>query len=142
MGTLDGEGIKRYIPHRQPFLFLDAILELNETRIVAQKHFSENEYFLRGYYPDDPQVPLILLVEALAQASGIIASRFYRQNDKRLIVTGMEKVRFSQKVVSGDTVVFEVKPVHIRGRVAKVRGIASVNGKTVVEAEITGAFVS
>jgi 3-hydroxyacyl-[acyl-carrier-protein] dehydratase len=142
MGILNEEEIKRYIPHRQPFLFLDTILELNETRIVAQKHFSEDEYFLRGYYPEDPQVPLVLLVEAIAQASGIIASRFYRQNGKRLIVTGMEKIRFHKKVVSGDTVVFEVKPVHIRGRVAKVRGIASVNGKTVVEAEITGAFVS
>jgi 3-hydroxyacyl-[acyl-carrier-protein] dehydratase len=142
MGIPNGEEIKRFIPHRQPFLFLDKIVEMNETRIVAEKHFSENEFFLRGYYPDDPQVPLILLVEALAQASGIIASRFYRQSGKRLIVTGMEKIRFHKKVVSGDTVIFEVKPVHIRGPVAKVRGSASVNGDVVVEAEITGAFVS
>ncbi len=99
--------IKAAIPHREPFLLIDKIVEQEENRIVCQKELSGDEFWFRGHYPDFPLMPGVLLCEAAMQAGAVLLST-YADGDGVPVATRMRDVRFKRMVRPGDTITLEV----------------------------------
>lgn len=131
------------LPHRYPFILIDRILDVEpDEKIVALKNVTINEPFFQGHFPQDPVMPGVLIVEAMAQAGGILLfeSAPSETEDRLMYFTGMDRVKFRKPVVPGDQLIIEVKFLKRRSRVIKTSGIAFVDEKIVSEAEITAAF--
>ena len=102
------EDIKKYLPHREPFLFVDEVVGIDEENgIHAKKFVSEDEYFLQGHFPDNPIFPGVIIIEALGQASGILG--FVKMNKTPeegsiYVLAGVDKVRFRKRVRPGDNI--------------------------------------
>lgn len=141
------EEIKNFIPHRDPFLFVDGVIELEpEVRIVASKRFGHESDFFRGHFPGNPIVPGVILLEALAQAGGILFASSYPEKIKEkgrfnVYLMGVESVKFRKPVVPGDNVKLEVKLLKNRLRGLKFHGEAFVGKNKVAEAQILAAIV-
>ena len=104
------EAIKSAIPHREPFLLLDEIVEQTDNRIVCRKRFTGEEFWYRGHYPDFPLTPGVLLCEAAMQAGAVLLAKSLRDNpDSVPVVTRMNNVKFKAMVRPGDTVELEVE---------------------------------
>ena len=104
------EAILAAIPHRDPFLLLDEIVEQSDSRIVCRKHFSGEEYFFAGHYPQFPLVPGVILCEAAMQAGAVLLARFVEPAAGGVpVATRMNDVRFKQMVRPGDTIEIEVE---------------------------------
>jgi 3-hydroxyacyl-[acyl-carrier-protein] dehydratase len=103
------EPIHAAIPHREPFLLVDAILERTDSRIVCTKHFTGQEFFFAGHYPQFPLVPGVLLCEAAMQAGAILLSRHVAEAAGVPVATRMNDVRFKHMVRPGDTIQMEVE---------------------------------
>ncbi len=138
MSIYDVSAIQEILPHRYPFLLVDRITELiPRERIVGIKQVTINEYFFRGHFPEAPVMPGVLQIEALAQVGAILALREFDNRDKKIpFFTGLEKAKFRRPVVPGDTLTLDVTALRIGSRVQKMKGIASVDGKTTAEAVI------
>lgn len=135
---IDLEGIKQILPHRYPFLFLDRILEIDPGRYCkAMKNVSGNELFLQGHFPNAPVFPGVLVVEALAQAGGILIyfDRANRQASK-IFFAGIEHARFRSPIVPGDQIILETTLKKHRLDLWVFDGVASVGNKVVAEAEL------
>ena len=135
--------IQNYLPHRYPFLMVDRVLELvpNE-RIVAIKNITINEPIFTGHFPVTPIFPGVLIVEALAQASGILAfnSRDRSLNDGYIyFLAGTDKTRFKRQVVPGDQLRLEVEVVNLRAHWLKASGKAYVDDALVCSSMLTCA---
>jgi len=128
------EEIKKILPHREPFLFVDEILEMGDKRIVAKRYISENEYFFKGHFPSEPIMPGVLIVEALAQTGGVMLLRKYPGAIP--LFMGIDKARFRKIVKPGDTLIMEVELLQERGTIVKISGVAKVNEEVVCEAVI------
>lgn len=145
---LNKEEIKNYLPHRDPFLFVDKVLEMEcNSQIVAVKRFDQEEDFFRGHFPGNPIVPGVIMVEALAQAGGILAYASYREeigslDEFDVYLMGLDNVRFRKPVGPGDEVELHVEIVRKRSSVLKLRGEATVRGHIVAEADILATFVT
>jgi 3-hydroxyacyl-[acyl-carrier-protein] dehydratase len=144
METLDIQGIRATLPHRYPMLLVDRVLELEPgVRVKAIKNVTINEPFFPGHFPHYPVMPGVLIVEALAQASAIVAYRGDPEamgGKKLFMFAGIDEARFKRQVVPGDTLVLEstfVKGMRDIGRWA-VR--ASVDGQTACEAVLLSAL--
>ena len=138
---MDIKGIWKMIPHRYPFLLVDRILEIETgSKIVAIKNVTINEPYFMGHFPDNPIVPGVLLVEAMAQAAGILAFHYGAQGDAVYFLS-IEKAKFRKPVVPGDQVRFEVKTIQRRGNVWRFSGDARVEDKVVAESEFTAMTV-
>ncbi|MCS6873667.1 MAG: 3-hydroxyacyl-ACP dehydratase FabZ [Pyrinomonadaceae bacterium] len=138
MAILDSKQIQQILPHRYPFLLVDKVIELEpRKRIVAVKQVSVNEYFFQGHFPDNPVMPGVLIIEALAQAGAILALREFSDRSCKIpFFTGIESARFRRPVLPGDTLLLEVTAVRTGNRVQKMHGEAKVNDVLVAEADI------
>ena len=137
------QDIERMLPHRYPFLLVDKVLELNENSIVGVKNVTMNEPMFTGHFPGNPVFPGVLQIEAMAQVGGIFA--LSGVEDAHLYSTyfmKIDKVKFKSKVVPGDTLVFELKLLSpIRRGLVEMGGVAYVNGKPVMEAEMLAQVI-
>jgi len=124
------------IPHREPFLLVDEILEWEPSRIVCAKVFSGREEFFKGHYPRFPLVPGVLLCEAAMQCGAILLSRHLPQTPGRIpVATRMNDVRFKRMVRPGETIRFEVALVERLADAFFLKAKATVDGKTAVRFE-------
>ncbi|HID32677.1 MAG TPA: beta-hydroxyacyl-ACP dehydratase [bacterium (Candidatus Stahlbacteria)] len=136
---MDQNYIKSIIPHREPFLFVDRIETIEEDRVVAVKEVKADEYFFKGHFPDYPVMPGVLIVEALAQAGGVLLLR--DKGDKIPLFLGIDRARFKRGVRPGDVLRLEVSVMKKRGDIVWLKGEAKAGGELVCQVEIlAGAF--
>jgi 3-hydroxyacyl-[acyl-carrier-protein] dehydratase len=134
---MDAAAIQRVLPHRHPFLLVDRVVEIEPgTRIRAYKNVSANEPFFAGHFPGNPIVPGVLILEALAQAGGLLAhaTEPFDAARQALYLVGLDGVRFRHPVRPGDRLDLEVVIVKRRGGLWRQRGAASVDGQVAAEA--------
>ena len=140
---IDIERIKEIIPHRNPFLLVDRILEINEgKRAVGIKNVTINEPYFLGHFPDYPVMPGVLILEALAQVGGVAMSNVESNNHKIGLLTGIDNCRFKRQVKPGDQLLLVFDVIRIKGQIVKGKGVATVNNELVCESEIMFAFSS
>jgi 3-hydroxyacyl-[acyl-carrier-protein] dehydratase len=137
--SLDIQEIQKILPHRYPFLLIDRVTEITRTkRIVAVKNVSVNEPFFVGHFPDTPIMPGVLVVEAMAQAGGVLLLiEFPDREHKLLLFTGIERARFRRPVRPGDQLRIEVDVLAWRGTAGRMQGKAYVGEKLACEAVVT-----
>lgn len=138
MGTKE---IMEIIPHRQPFLLIDTIEELEPgKRAVAKKCVSYNEPFFNGHFPGEPVMPGVLIVEALAQAGAVAILSQPEFKGKTAYFGAINNAKFKQKVVPGDVLMLELEIIKQKGPVGVGKATATVDGKVVTQAELTFAI--
>ena len=142
--TLDIQEIQGLLPHRFPFLLIDRIVEFEPAkRLVAIKNVTANEPFFQGHFPGYPIMPGVLVVEAMAQAGGVIMMHEIPDRDKKLVVfTGIERAKFRRPVTPGDQLRIEVVVLSMRSRAGRIEGNAYVDGKLACQATLTCQVVS
>src|ERR1700730_2734771 len=134
---LDVNEIRQILPHRYPFLLVDRITELEPERIVGIKNVTVNEPFFVGHFPDFPVMPGVLIVEAMAQVAGVLVLKSIPdRHNKLVLLVSVEQAKFRRPVVPGDQLRIEMKVTKRKLTVAKMYGIATVNGNVVAEAEL------
>jgi len=141
--VLDIRQIMAILPHRYPFLLIDRVLESTpKKRIVAVKNVTINEPFFQGHFPDYAIMPGVLMVEAIAQAGGVLLLPEVPDYETKLLVfSGIDRARFRRPVVPGDQLRIEVDVLNWRPLAAKLEGKVYVDGKLVCEAGIMCAVV-
>ena len=142
--AIDISEILRYLPHRYPFLLIDRVTEIvHDERILAIKNVTINEPFFQGHFPSEPVMPGVLQVEAMAQVGGLlILSQVEDPERYSTYFMKIDNVKFRQKVVPGDTLVFKLRLItEVRRGVANMRGLAFVGEKLVCEAEFMAQVV-
>ena len=134
---LDINDIRAILPHRYPFLLVDRILELEAERIVGIKNVTLNEPYFTGHFPDFPVMPGVLIIEAMAQTAGVLVLKTIPDRASKLVLlVAVENARFRRPVVPGDCLRMEMKVLKRKASVAKMAGIATVDGLVVAEAEV------
>ncbi|HEY1340176.1 MAG TPA: 3-hydroxyacyl-ACP dehydratase FabZ [Bryobacteraceae bacterium] len=137
MPILDINEIRTLLPHRYPFLLVDRIVEMDAERVVGIKNVTANEPFFMGHFPDFPVMPGVLIVEAMAQAAGVLVLKSIPDREKKLVLlVAIENARFRRPVVPGDTLRLEMQVIKRKASVAKMAGRATVDGQVVAEAEV------
>jgi 3-hydroxyacyl-[acyl-carrier-protein] dehydratase len=135
---LDINGIQKILPHRPPFLLVDAIVEMERLKsIVGIKNVTINEDFFRGHFPGKPIMPGVLIVEAMAQTGGLLLLQEVAEREKKLIYfVAIDDARFRRPVVPGDQMRIEVKVLTWRNTFCKLAGKVTVEGDLVAEATL------
>jgi 3-hydroxyacyl-[acyl-carrier-protein] dehydratase len=134
---LDINDIRAILPHRYPFLLVDRIVEMEPERIVGIKNVTLNEPFFAGHFPDFPVMPGVLIIEAMAQTAGVLVLKNIADRANKLVLlVAVEHARFRRPVVPGDVLRMEMKVLKRKASVAKVAGVATVDGLVVAEAEV------
>ena len=135
---MDSEKIKEILPHRDPFLFIDEIYELNENDILGLKHVKADEYYFDGHFPDYPILPGVIIVEAMAQIGGILVLTKVPDPENYLtFFAKIDKVKFKNKVFPGDTIIFKCNLLNpVRRGICHMKGLAFVNDRLCAEAEL------
>src|ERR1700680_264962 len=137
MPILDIQAIREILPHRYPMLLVDAIVELEEERIVGIKNVTVNEPFFAGHFPDFPVMPGVLIVEAMAQTAGVLVLKSIPDRESKLVLlVSIESAKFRRPVVPGDQLRLEMVVLKRKASVAKMSGKATVDGVLVAEAEV------
>ena len=142
MSELGVPEIEALIPHRYPFLLIDRIVELEPgERAVGLKNVSRNEWFFNGHFPNNPIMPGVLQVEALAQVGAVAAGSHPDYQGKLGLFAGIDDLRFRRMVVPGDQLRLEVTLERLRRGIGKARAVATVEGELAVEGLLTFALV-
>lgn len=141
MSVYTAKEIMEIIPHRQPFMLIDTIEELEQgVRAVGKKCVSFNEPYFAGHFPGNPVMPGVLIIEALAQTGAVALLGLPEWKGKTAYFVGIDKARFKQKVYPGDVLMLETKIVKIKGPIGIGEAVATVDGKVVAKAELTFAI--
>ena len=140
--VLDVRAIRKVLPHRYPFLLVDRLIELvDDRRAVGIKNVTINEEFFQGHWPEQPIMPGVLQLEALAQTGGLMFARRCMEDRKLAVLLSMDNVKFRRTVVPGDQLLLELEASRVRPRTAIVHGRALVAGDVACEADITYMLV-
>jgi UDP-3-O-[3-hydroxymyristoyl] N-acetylglucosamine deacetylase/3-hydroxyacyl-[acyl-carrier-protein] dehydratase len=139
---LDINEIMKILPHRQPFLFVDKIIHLEQgRRATGIKNVTINDYFFKGHFPGRPVMPGVLIIEALAQVGGVMMLAPEENRGKLAFFMALDNVKFRKTVVPGDRLVLEVVAGKIKSKTGQVHAKAFVDGKAVAEADLMFALV-
>ncbi len=141
--SLDRIEIMKLLPHRDPFLHIDRIVdyELGES-IIAEKIIKPSEPYFEGHFPGQPIVPGVIIIEAMAQAGGfLVLNSIEKPETKLMYFTGINNSRFKKTVTPGDQLYFEVSLDKFRLGTCKIIGVAKVNNQIVAEAEMMASVV-
>lgn len=135
---LDINGILKLLPHRYPFILVDAVEEMERVkRIVGIKNVTINENFFQGHFPEKPIMPGVLILESMAQTAAILMLHDIPDRENKLLYfAAIDNARFRRPVVPGDQLKLEVKVVNWRGTICKFQAHAFVNGELAAEAEL------
>ena len=137
---INKEDIKKYLPHREPFLFVDDVIEVIENKeIHATKYINEDEYFLNGHFPNNPIFPGVIIIEALGQASGILGFVSMNKTPEEgsiYVLAGVDKVRFRKRIRPGDNIDLYSKVVSEKRGIWKFDCRAELDNKLVCSATI------
>ena len=139
----DVNEIMKMLPHRPPFLLVDKIIDIGESHVVGVKNITMNEAYFVGHFPKEPVMPGVLQIEAMAQAGGILVlSQVEDPENYNTYFLKIDNVKFKQKVVPGDTLVFKLSLISpVRRGICHMRGLAYVGNKQVMEAEMMAQIV-
>ncbi len=138
MPLLNQEQIKEIIPHRDPFLLIDQVEELEPgSRCVATKHLKPDEFWFKGHFPGAPVQPGVLTIEMLAQAGAVCALSLPENKGKTAFFGGIDNAKFRRMVKPGETLTLEVEFIKTRGKIAVGKGVATVDGERAVSCEFT-----
>ncbi|CAN5631942.1 bifunctional UDP-3-O-[3-hydroxymyristoyl] N-acetylglucosamine deacetylase/3-hydroxyacyl-ACP dehydratase [soil metagenome] len=140
---LDIQQILQYLPHRYPFLLVDRVVEYEEgRRIVGLKNVTINEPFFMGHFPDHPIMPGVLIIEAMAQVGGLLLMDAVENPEEKLVYfMSLNNVKWRRPVIPGDQILFELEMLQVRGRTCKMRGVGTVDGQVVAEADMMARYV-
>ncbi len=141
MSLLSAKQIMEIIPHRQPFMLLDTIEEMEPgVRAVGRKCVSYNEPYFAGHFPGEPVMPGVLIIEALAQTGAVAILSLQENKGKTAYFAGINSAKFKQKVTPGDVLTLETEIIKIKGPIGVGAAKATVNGKLAVTAELVFAI--
>lgn len=136
--VMNKEQIKEIIPHREPFLLIDEIVEMEVgKKVVAVKHIKEDDFWFKGHFPGNPVTPGVLMIEMLAQAGAVAMLSIPENKGKTGFFGGIDNAKFRRMVLPGDELRLEVEIIKIRGQIGIGKGVATVDGEKAVSAEIT-----
>ena len=139
--VLDTKQIQEIIPHRHPFLLVDTIEEMEPgVRAVGKKCVTYDEYYFRGHFPEEPVMPGVLNIEALAQVGAVCVLSCEQFKGKTAYFGGINHCKFKKKVVPGDVLRLEVELIKQKGPIAIAKATATVDGKVAAAAELTVAI--
>lgn len=136
--TMDIQKIQSLLLHRYPFLLIDRVTEcIPNKRLVGYKNVTINEPFFAGHFPNQPVMPGVLVIEALAQATGLLSMETLSSDVESIYyLVGIDKARFKRIVIPGDQLILEVDLIKYRRRIGVFDSVAKVNGQVVASAEI------
>ena len=141
MSVLNLEQIKEIIPHRDPFLLIDEVVELTPgVRAVAKKYLKPDEFWFKGHFPQEPVQPGALTIEVLAQTGAVCALCLPENKGKIAFFAGIDKARFRGKAGPGDTLTLEVEVIKTVHGVSFCKGVATVDGKKIATAEFSSVL--
>jgi 3-hydroxyacyl-[acyl-carrier-protein] dehydratase len=132
--------IEKIIPHREPFILIDEVIELTDSHVVAFKQVTGDEDFFRGHFPAFPVMPGVLIIEAMAQAGAVCVLNRAEFNGRLAFFGGMDKVRFKRKVVPGDLLRMDVTLNKLRGSIGFASGQAYVGDDLAASADMIFAI--
>jgi UDP-3-O-[3-hydroxymyristoyl] N-acetylglucosamine deacetylase/3-hydroxyacyl-[acyl-carrier-protein] dehydratase len=135
--VLDTAKLMKILPHRYPFLMIDRITKIEGNKIVGLKNVTANEPFFQGHFPNHPIMPGVLQLEAIAQVAGIMMLRQAENFGKLAYFMSADNVRWRKPVRPGDTLIITIEFLKSRGKIGKAKGVCSVDGEPVSEAEVT-----
>ena len=141
--TMDIKKIQFLLPHRYPFSLVDRVTEcVPGSHIYAYKNVTINEPFFQGHFPDIPIMPGVLILEALAQAGGLLALQSLSEKiaDKLFLFTGLDNVKFRKQVIPGDKLILHCHNIKMKLQLCKMDAVATVEDKLVCEAKISAAL--
>ena len=141
MSSLTSKEIMEIIPHRQPFMLIDTIEEMEPgVRAVAKKCVSYNEPFFQGHFPGEPVMPGVLIIEALAQTGAVAILSLPENKGKTAYFAAINSAKFKKKVIPGDVLMLETEIIKVKGPMGIGKATATVDGKVAVQAELTFAI--
>ena len=139
--SMTTQEIMEILPHRQPFLLIDTVEEVEPgVRAVAKKNVTFNEPYFAGHFPGNPVMPGVLIIEALAQTGAVAILSQPEWKGKTAYFAGINQAKFKQKVVPGDTLFLETEIIKVKGPIGVGKAVARVNGKLACSAELTFAI--